>query len=167
MNNYFITLILGLCACSTSEEGVKIINSDPTATITSHSSGAEFFEGEEVTLVGLVSDANHSNDQLAVRWTSDIRTLCEDQEPDLDGTSSCRIALENEETKVKLQVQDPESAAAIAEIEVSVIPTDSPNVQILSPVVDGTYYSNQLISFQAIIEDSEDDPNARHVTIHL
>ena len=38
-------------------------------------------------------------------------------------------------------------------------PTDSPRVQILSPVVDGTYYSDQLISFQAIIEDSEDESN--------
>ncbi|MAA79561.1 MAG: hypothetical protein CL916_09900, partial [Deltaproteobacteria bacterium] len=157
MKSNFIILIIGLGACSSSEEGVKIINSDPTATITSHSSNAEFFEGDEITLVGLVSDANHSNAQLKVRWNTDVRTLCEEQEPDIDGTTSCRIDLEAGETQIKLQVQDPESAAAIAKIDISVIPTDSPNVTILSPVVDGTYYSDQLILFQALIEDSEDE----------
>ena len=56
-------LISLLWACS-SEEGVKVYNSDPTATITSHADGSEFLEAVSYTLIGQVSDENHANTDL-------------------------------------------------------------------------------------------------------
>ena len=53
-----------------SEDGIKAYNSQPTATITSHSTGSELRDGYEVTLIGQVSDANHSNGELLVTWAN-------------------------------------------------------------------------------------------------
>ena len=45
-----------------------------------------------------------------------------------------------------------------AEISITVIETETPQVEIVSPVADGVYYSNQLILFEGIISDAEDRP---------
>ena len=60
-------------ACASSEEGVKIYNSDPMATITSHAEGVELLEAIEYTFVGQVSDDNHAMTDLQVTWSSDSR----------------------------------------------------------------------------------------------
>ncbi|MEC7984750.1 MAG: hypothetical protein VX278_06280 [Myxococcota bacterium] len=152
----FLYPILG--GCSTSEESIKLINSEPTATITSHTSGEEIMEGYESTFLGLVSDLNHNTTELRVKWSSDVRELCPETTPDADGTTSCRIALESSDTMVKLQVVDPDGAAGVSTVDLVVLPTEAPQVQIVSPTVGGNYYSDQLILFSALIGDSEDEP---------
>ena len=148
-----------LWACTSSEEGIKIYNTDPLATITSHGNDAELLEGVEYTFVGQVSDSNHNIGELKVRWSTDIGEICEEQTPDADGMTSCNTALEPSATQLKLQVTDPEGAAAMSSISISVQPTQAPTIELLSPVVDGRYYSDQLVSFSAIIQDTEDDPS--------
>lgn len=149
--------LLSVVACS-SDEGVKVYNSDPTATITSHSDGAEFIEAVEYTFVGQVSDDNDSNTDLKVVWSSDTRELCPESIPDATGATACRVALETSDTQIKLLVTDPEGAAGVSSIGVDVVETDAPTIEMISPVVDGAYYSDQLIQFSAIINDTEDEP---------
>ena len=107
----YAVFLLGIVACTTSEEGVKVINSDPTATITSHTDGVELMESEEYTFIGQVSDGNHSSAELKVIWSSDARELCPESNPDANGETTCRVAMEVGETQLKLQVTDPEGAA--------------------------------------------------------
>lgn len=47
----FLPIISLLFACS-SEDGVKIYNSEPTATITSHTDGEQLLEAVEYTFIG-------------------------------------------------------------------------------------------------------------------
>ena len=70
MKSFLVLGVFGVVACSSSEEGVKVYNSDPTATITSHADGAEFMEAVEYTFVGQVSDDNDSASDLKVVWSS-------------------------------------------------------------------------------------------------
>ena len=65
-----------LFSCADSEEGLKIYNSEPTATITSHAEGAELLESVEYTFLGIVADDNHSTLELQVKWSTDTRVLC-------------------------------------------------------------------------------------------
>ena len=69
------SLLIFLIAC-TSDEGVKVHNSPPTITITSHSSGETFQEGYEVLFLAQAQDDNHETTELDVSWHSDVRTLC-------------------------------------------------------------------------------------------
>jgi len=93
-----------------------------------------------------------------VTWSTDTRELCAATTPNVDGSTSCRAALESGETQISLQVTDPEGAAAIASISVQVLETEAPTIELLSPMTDGAYYSDQLILFSAMIGDNEDAP---------
>ena len=142
-------------ACA-SEEAVKVYNSTPTVTITSHSETGEFQDGYTVNFQAQVQDDNHEKTSLEVVWSSNTRTLCPASPPTADGVSQCQVALEEGESLVRVQVTDPEGAAAIAELNVTVEPTFAPTVEILSPTVQGLYYSDQLILLSAQIADNED-----------
>ena len=151
------SLIALLLAC-TSEESVKIYNNDPTATITSHADGSSFMSGYSINLVGIVSDDNDSATDLRVKWSSDIRELCPESTPDFDGTTLCQTSLLSDDTQIKLQVIDPEGAAFVTSIDITVEPTQAPQVTIISPTAVGSYYANQLILFSAQVQDDEDLP---------
>ena len=153
---YFLSGLL-VSGCDSSEESIKYYNSTPTATITSHSNDDELLEGVEYTFVGMVSDDNHSADELSVVWSTDVRELCSATQPDVEGTASCRATLEAGETKLKLQVSDPDGDAALASIDISVQETEAPTITLLSPTSSGQYYADQLIEFSAIIADAEDE----------
>ena len=65
----FIPSSILLFACR-SDEGVKVYNSTPQVTITSHANGSEIQEGYNITFVGIVSDGNHTSDELEVTWST-------------------------------------------------------------------------------------------------
>ena len=144
-----------IIACD-SDKGITTYNSEPTATITSHTSGVVLQEGYEISLQGIVSDGNHAAGELSVKWSSDQRTLCESTAPDFDGTALCRATLEVGETQLKLMVVDPEGAAVVDSIDITVAETAAPTASILSPLASESYYADQLIHFAALIQDAED-----------
>jgi hypothetical protein len=147
MYNVLLVLLVG-CA---SEEGIKVYNTDPVATITSHVDGVEVLEGTEITFIGIVDDGNHNTTDLLVQWSTDTQELCPQSTPDADGTTSCRTTLTTADTQLKLQVVDPEGAAVLSSIVISVLETEAPSATILSPRIDESYYADQLISFSAVI----------------
>lgn len=157
MSRILWSSLLCLWACD-SEDTLKVYNADPTAVITSHGDGDEFLEGYEITFVGQVQDDNHAAGSLAVLWSTDVRSLCEENQPDAGGATTCRTTLEEGDTQVKLQVTDPEGSAYVTTIDISIIETDSPQITLLSPTIEGSYYSDQLIHLSAIVDDNEDDP---------
>ena len=152
----FLPTILPLFWACESEKGVTIHNSEPTVTITSHTNGTLFLEGVEYTLIGQVSDQNHSNQELLVVWSTDERTLCPETPPNTNGETVCQTTLNPSETTIKIQVTDPDGAAAVTDITIEVQETEPPVVSILSPTTNASYYSDQLIHFSAIIHDEED-----------
>lgn len=151
---YILLSAFGLgCA---SEKAITTYNNPPTASITSHSDGAELYEGVVVNLIGQVADTNHAESDLLVRWSSDVRELCPETNASADGAVSCQVSFEEGEQEIRLQVIDPEGEAVISTTSITVIPTQAPTVEILSPTIDGGYYSDQLILFSALITDEED-----------
>ena len=147
-----IPLLLSAC----SESGVKAYNVDPVAEIISHADGAEVLEGYVETFRGAVSDANHGASNLTATWYLDGDVLCEGAAPDATGITECAQALPSTASEISLEVQDPANAAASDHISIVLIPTDSPEAEILSPDGSSIYYSDQLIVFEGVVSDSED-----------
>ena len=56
-----------IVAC-TGDKSLTVQNPAPTADIISHDEGSEILEGFSVNLEGVVSDSNHSSDELTTRW---------------------------------------------------------------------------------------------------
>ena len=74
-----------------------------------------------------------------------------------DGTTTCKVALEEGETIVRVQVTDPQGASGLASLDVNVIPTLAPQVDIFSPISTETYYTEELILFSADVQNTPQD----------
>ena len=160
----FGPLMLLLFTACRSEESVKTFNTEPTATITSHADGAELLAQEAVTFIGAVSDANNEFAELTTTWRTDLREICLGVIPDAGGNTSCVASLEEGESELFLQVEDPNGATGVAQINVTVLPTSAPTAEIISPLASGIYYSDQKITFEGLVADTEDAAESLGVT---
>lgn len=148
--------IIGLIGCS-GDKSLTVQNPAPTADIISHDTGAEILEGFVVTLEGVVSDPNHTPDQLTTRWKVNDEIVCDDIVPEDDGSTFCDVVFGPDDTQIELEVRDAENKPGFDTIDVVVVETEAPMVEILSPMSEGVYYSDQLIAFEGIASDAEDD----------
>ena len=151
------TLILSLLSygCET-DDGIKVFNEPPTANITSHADGDILQDGYTETFRAALSDANHNSTDLRAQWYLNSEVVCEWVVPDETGTSSCPIDLLAGSAEILVEVRDPQDAGASASITIEVEDTDAPNVQLISPTPDMSYYSDSIIIFEAIVSDTED-----------
>ena len=78
-----------LLGCA-SETATKTFNSNPEATITSHSDDSDFLEGDTVEFYAQVSDPNHATEDLLVAWIVDEEITCDWQPPEDSGFTSCK-----------------------------------------------------------------------------
>ena len=156
MKVHFPVLALFLFACE-SDKGVTIFNPNPEAQISSHSDGDEVLEGYVITFMGNVSDANHTPDELTTIWKSGTDILCEATVANIDGTSVCEAVLTPDDTSITLEVKDTENAPGSDTISLNVIPSANPTAEIIAPEANGVYYSDQLITFEGLVSDEEDD----------
>jgi hypothetical protein len=150
---------LMLIACATETEP-KQFNNAPTVEIQSHSDGAELDEGVPTDFYAMVSDLNDPNEDLLASWYIGDELVCDWAAPDAAGISRCSVSLEAGDSIVAVVVTDPAQVGTRDEVAVIVEPTEAPAAAILSPVVDGSYYSDQLIHFKASASDAEDGPEA-------
>ncbi|MEC9390773.1 MAG: hypothetical protein VX944_11935, partial [Myxococcota bacterium] len=153
------SLVTSLAACS-SDSGLKKYNSDPEVSISSHTTGDTVVEGVAEMVRGQVGDPNHTITDLSVTWLMNGAETCEDSAPDEEGVVSCEMTFGTDGAEVSLEVRDPEGAGASASVTLEVQPTDAPVAEITAPAADGVYYSDQLITFQGTVSDTEDAVDA-------
>ncbi len=150
----------GLLGGCDPDAGLTKFNSNPEATITAPADGEELLAGTVVTLRGAASDPNHGATELSARWFVDDAEACAAAAPAADGLSTCAFTVPDAAAvRVRFEVADPEGAAAIDAIDLVVAPNEDPVATILSPVWDGVYYSNQLVTLRGTVSDPEDDPS--------
>lgn len=147
--------LLYLVACE-SDKSITVQNPAPKADIISHDNGSEVFEGFATVFVGNVTDPNHTPDQLNTFWYINGEDACVDVVPDENGQTECEMVLGVEDTEITLAVLDADNSRAEDTITVSIVETDAPEALIVSPVADGVYYSDQLITFEGVLSDAED-----------
>ena len=131
-----------------SEESIKSYNVNPEVTITSHSEGSTLSEGFQETFRAQASDPNHETAELLVSWFYGEDEVCTDLVPNESGLVLCDITPVVGQTELRAEVRDPLGAAGISFLTVSVVPTESPLVEVLSPVPSGLYYSDQKVQLE-------------------
>ena len=70
---------------------------------------------------------------------------------------TCDLAFEPGDSSVVAEVRDPQGAGGCAELAITVLATEAPTAENLSPQADSVYYSDRLITYSALISDGEDD----------
>ena len=157
---------LAVALCSTGvlagcpDQNISAVNAHPDATVTSHADGDALLEGAEVTFHGIVSDPDHQAEDLLAAWRLGGEEICAAAAPSADGMTSCEALIDSDDSSLTLEVVDPLGAAGAAVLTLVVTPTDGPEASIVSPESSGIYYSDQLIVFEGLVSDAEDDPDA-------
>ncbi len=141
------------------DQSVTAVNAHPEATVTSHATGDVLLEGDTVAFQGIVSDPDHQTEDLLATWSLGGEEICEAAAPTADGVTSCGATIDLEDTSLTLAVVDPKGGAGAAVLSFEVTPTDAPDVSIDSPEPGGIYYSDQLVSFEGVVDDAEDEPD--------
>ncbi len=130
----------------------------PEVEIFSHGDGATVLEGQVQRLQGAAIDNDDPPERLSAVWSTNVRELCAAAPVGDDGVSTCEAALTPDDISVSLVVTDDDNQRGDDHLSLVVVPTDAPTVELLSPVTDGVYYSDRLITFEALVGDAEDAP---------
>lgn len=149
--------ILALIGCQGETVIEKQANSAPSILIVSHSTDAVIQEGYTEVFRASVSDDDNEFSELLIAWYVGERLVCDWEIASPSGDSSCEILFLPDDYNVIAEVRDTQGTGGRAEIEVSVTPTQAPEIEILSPQGNHAFYANQLIEFSAIISDAEDE----------
>jgi hypothetical protein len=162
-----ILAILLLAGCN--DAGLTKFNAEPTAEITSHGPDAahnppSIYEGALVTFAGEVSDPDDTFEDLSVVWYLGDEILCEATPADAQGGSTCEGRTDLDSDSVRLVVSDPENKTATATVQLDIVPTEAPDALISAPLETGRYYADLRITFEGLVTDTEDSPDALGVT---
>jgi len=149
-------LLTALVSCS--EQKVGAHNEFPTAIITSHSDG-DVVPDDEVFVEGNVTDPDDAAETLSTTWIVGGVEACGSEAPSADGLSRCQIRLEDGSTEIQLQVRDPINALGQDTVNIEVVQTDPPEVQIDAPVSGERFYTDRKIALMGQVSDAEDDPD--------
>ena len=72
------------------------------------------------------------------------------------GEAYCDVVFDLGDTNIVAQARDDRGGAAMTELSLVVLPTEIPEVTIEAPTGQEQYYSDQLITFRALVADAED-----------
>ena len=153
----FIGSVL-LTACKKESEPEKVRNLAPTISIITHENGDEVRDGFIESFEAIVADADHDVDDLEVVWYVDGEIVCDWYNANASGESTCDIVFQEGDEAVRAEVRDPRGADDLIELELNVLPTGAPDIEMLTPIADEKYYASELIHFSALIGDTEDAP---------
>ncbi len=149
-------ILFALVACQ--DNTLTVTRYAPEVEIFSHGDGATVLEGATQRFQGSVLDKDDPPAQLSVVWSSNARELCPAAPPAADGSSTCEVALDAGDTTVSMVATDSDNQRGDDHLNLTVVPTDAPTVDILAPLAEGVYYSDRLISLEATVGDAEDAP---------
>ena len=156
------SLILTALACNDGSLTTKNVNATPEAVIILPDSndGGEVEDGTTVLFRAVVSDADYADrSSLLARWRVDSNAeyACDYEAPDENGETSCEIAIVLGMEKVIVEVKDQNNSVGSDEYLLNVIETTPPEIELLSPTVNGLYKENVVITFEAVVSDEEDN----------
>ena len=144
-------------ACSGEKVLENTNNSPPAITILSHVNGFEALEGYSQSFRATVSDDDSEYSSLEVAWFVGEENVCDWTYVTAAGESYCDVIFDLDDSNIIAQARDDRGGASMAELSVVVLPTEVPTVSIEEPTGLSQYYSDQLITFRALVADVEDD----------
>ena len=149
---------LSMLSCSNEKSVSPPGNQAPEAQIYSPYVGEVVRNGALYTARGLVTDPDHSPEELTVFWVMGSEQRCGPLQPDTEGNTMCELSFGWDRTAVTLTVSDPDGAEGSVTVEAMVEEAEAPVVRITSPDDGAEFRESDLIYFTAEVSDGEDRP---------
>ncbi|MBI2339568.1 MAG: hypothetical protein HYU99_04245, partial [Deltaproteobacteria bacterium] len=151
-----------LIGCESVKEA-PVPNIDPTAAILAPQE-SEFMEGEEITFEVQGSDDQDEAESLEYTLSSSVDGLLSEGNLDQKGRATIMTTLGAGDHTIELEVFDSEGASGVDTLEMTVMPNQAPEIEILAPAEGEAFYEGQLISLEVQVSDEEDAPELLSVS---
>lgn len=153
-----LLLVSTLSACQ-GDTKVGIYHDPPAVAITAPPTGTSVFTGQPVNFEATVQTNSATNPtEVTHRWVTGSETMCEAEYFGADSIGTCTWSFENEGTAlVEVTATDPRGDRATYQIEIFVQANTPPSIEMTGPEQDSNWSSADLIVFEAIVADAEED----------
>ena len=145
-------------ACSTNS--LKVLAEPPAVSITEPSVDSQFYEGQNISFAALIQPGNDNDDptDISHRWVSGNETMCESDAVGADAFAYCSFVFtDTGEKTVEVTVTDARGDRAKASTTVLIIDNTPPSIEIVEPIDGELFAEDDLIRFDAIVSDMEED----------
>ena len=160
----FAFIAVALCAsCTektvTTSSTVTPTNEPPTATINSPFPREQIADGAFFVAWGSVSDAEDPTDALTVTWLISGEERCGPSPPtESDGKTRCDVSFSRDKQNITLRVVDTQGETTEQTVDIELVDNTAPTVTITHPLPGQEFQSTELIQFEGIVSDGEDNP---------
>ncbi len=141
------------------ESKLGVYTQPPLVVITAPPEGTEVFTGQPVNFEAeiQVSDGTKESD-ISHRWVGGDETMCEGDYFAADGFGTCTWSFtEPGPVTVEVTAIDPQGGRAQYSIELIVVANTPPTIEMTGPEEGSNWSSEDLIVFDAIVSDAEED----------
>ncbi len=157
-----IAMALG-AACTektvTSSTVREASNEPPTATINAPFPREQIANGAFFVAWGSVSDPEDDAADLTVTWLIAGEPRCGPSPPtENDGKTRCDVSFSFDKQNITLRVVDTEGEAAEQTVDIELVENTAPTVSITSPTPGQQFRTSDLIQFEGMVSDGEDNP---------
>ncbi len=148
-----------LSACA-GDQKLGVYREPPAVAIESPADGSSFYTGQPIDFSARVVIYDSSDPaSITHRWVANAQTLCEGGTFSADLYGYCSAAFEEAgEYAVEVQVTDPTGNRATASTTVQILANSPPTIDLTGPAEGSVFLSEDLIVFEALVADAEEDP---------
>jgi hypothetical protein len=159
-------LVLMMAACN-GDDGLKVIHEPPVITIFEPAIGTTFFEEQLVTFKAEVTTLDGSDvTDVSHSWVAGEATICESTGVPADGIATCTTSFSDAGAyTITVTAINTRSDRATATVDINVAYNEPPTVQLIAPESGASLQSNDLVIFEALLADAEDEADELTVTV--
>jgi len=170
MSPRYTILFAVLSACvGGSDTKISVYENPPDISIVAPIEGAEFNQGEVVNFEAIVDDDKDANEELALRWSSDIDgVLLDPASASADGSVSFATAnlTPGYTHTIMLEAFDSDALSNNATVAINIIDLpEAPEISVVQPAAGQSGIEGEEFEFVAVVSDSVDEPGDLAVTI--
>ena len=157
-------IVMSLCAACTektvtSSTVTEPTNEPPTATINAPFPREQIANGALFVAWGSVSDPEDDTADLTVTWLVAGEPRCGPSPPtENDGKTRCDVSFSFDKQNITLLVVDTEGESAEQTVNIELVENTAPTVSITSPAPGQQFRTTDLIQFEGMVSDGEDNP---------
>ena len=158
---------LSLLATACQDKTLSVIREPPAVTVQEPSDGSSFYTGQEIVFKALVQVYDGTAmSELTHQWVSGSQTICISEAVPTDGYATCIWSYDEVgENTVTVTVTDPKLQSASATVSVNIIENTAPTIEIKAPGEGELFATDELIVFQALVDDQEESSENLFVTV--
>ncbi len=165
------TRAIQMCLLSTlglgcSDQGLKIQESPPKATLLSPGENDTFLEGTPINFRAQLDDNDDGVGSLEVAWRSDsLGTLRgESNLNDVGVEEFVTDELSAGPHLITVTATDPDGNTSSDDVSLSIVPNTAPNIGFAAPTDNAPFGTDEDILVLLVVDDSEEEPQALTLT---